>query len=165
MTLDCLRNFLSAQLLENELMAFDHILYVLWCWQDLGWDYNTAIFHQFIVELRLLIIHQNSVLVKLSWEPKDGFWPNFAYTLWQLWHDLGWDSYGLIFFSSSQNFGLWLMSKFCFCAINVPWDTNQWIFSKLCICINLDKIEVGIVMSQFINNISALDWCQNSVSP
>ena len=44
---------------------------------------------------------------------------------------------------------------------------NRWNLTKFCICIDIDKIGVGIGMcqiAQISNRLMALDHCQNFVS-
>ena len=99
----------------------------------------------------------------ISWEWIDGIWPNFAYALILTRSRLGLLSIDFRKFITE----LWPVIDVRISFLLNILTTNRWNLTKICICIDINKIKVGIVTRQFsqiYNSVIARDLCQNFVS-
>ena len=88
------RDFLSAQYLENKLTEFHQISYMHWYWQDLPWDCYTSFFPHFYQSYDpwfMPELHFSS----FSWEHID--WIQQILCMHSCWQDLGGNCFLLFF--------------------------------------------------------------------
>ena len=95
------KNFDSAQYLENKLMKFDQIFYMNWYCQDLCLDYYVRQFLQIYNSYGPWLMSKFRFR-SISWDQIDGIFPNFAYALILPSSRLGVLYFNFYFFSSSE---------------------------------------------------------------
>ena len=161
-------NFVSAPYLENKVMEFDQILHMHWYWQYLDWIF-----------MRQFSSNSNRVMAlddpwflsefcfrSISWERIDEIWPNCAYALVLTRSRLG-------LLHVHQSYGPWWSMMMIFVRILFPLNilsTKWWNFTEFCICIDIDKIRLGLLHVSFHQIVLELwplmshDFCQNFVS-
>ena len=119
-----------------------------------------------IVTCRFLQIYNGPWFLSeftISWERIDGFQPNFAYILVLTRSRLVLLHVNFCKFIKELRPLIDVRTSLSLNILN----TNWWISTKFCICIDNDKILVGIVtcqLPQLYKRVMALDWCQNFVS-
>ena len=130
----------------------------------MSWEQIDGIWPNFArSRLGLLRINLYNRVMSLDREQIDWIWPNFAYALMLTGSRLG------LLCVSFHKFikELWpLIDGGILFPLNIL-RTNWWSLTRFCICIDIDKLQVGIVRCQFsqINyRVMALDWCQNFIS-
>ena len=131
-------------------------------------------FHQIVTELWPLMIHdfcQNFVSAQYLENELMKF-DQIMHMHWY-WQDLGWDCYTSIFIKQSQSYGPWWSMMMIFFRILFPLNilsTKWWNLTKVCICIDIDKIRLGLLHVSFHQIVIELwplmshDFCQNFVS-
>ena len=135
MALDLRQNFVSAQYLENYLIYFHQILYMHLYWQDLAWDCYTSFFGN-LYQSHGPLFMPKFCFRSISWEPNGRISPNFIYAFILVRSSLGL----LHFFFHIFVPELWPL---IYVEISFPLNilrTTWHIFTKLYICIYIDKI-------------------------